>query len=97
MRLIIIIAFFLTGCACDWEVVESDPCCGGHIHHHHTRTVYVYDDHHHHYNSRRKEKRKEYTPPKVSRPTPPSRPLPVKGVPKRALTESRQPTKPRDP
>ena len=94
---VIFFAFMITlsvGCSsCDWEVVESDPCCGGHIHHHHTRTVYVYDDHHHH---RRKDRRKEHSTPTISRPTPPSRPLPVDGAPKRSLSESRRPT-PSDP
>ena len=81
---VIFFAFMITlsvGCSsCDWEVVESDPCCGGHIHHHH----------------RRKDRRKEHSTPTISRPTPPSRPLPVDGAPKRSLSESRRPT-PRDP
>ncbi len=93
MKYLLIIVFLFTGCACDWEVVEPDPCCGGHSHHYHTRTVYVYDDHHHH---RRKDRRKEHNPSSISRPTPPSRPLPVDGTPKRSLSESRRPT-PRNP
>jgi hypothetical protein len=94
MKKIVLLFLMLTGCT-GWEVVESDDCCGGHIHHYHTRTVYVVDDHDHHY--RRRGKVIEPTPSKISRPTPPSRPLPVNGKPRKSPVESRKPTKPRDP
>ena len=96
MRILIPIVLLFTGCA-NWEVVESDHCCGGHIHHT-SHTVYVVDHHHHRHDSRRKRDRtsEPYTP--RVRPTPPTRPLPVPGrPPQNPPAETRRPGEKHDP
>ena len=100
MRILIPIAFLFTGCT-NWEVVESDYCCGGHIHHT-NHTVYVVDHYHpHHRHSRRNRVDHVTSRDSVpSRPTPPpSRPLPPPSYspPQNPPGETRRPGEKHDP